>query len=237
MTVKKAGFQSTCIKRQCGQIIRPRLFILSNVRLMCEGLTLALSHQPTVAVVGSSDLPITPTRIAELRPDVLLLDIAIPGSLNVSLSLRETFVHVKIVAFAVSELELVACAEAGLSGYISREGSVEDVVAAVHHAMRGELLCSPRAAALLFGHVAVLSANSAPAAGEKSLTRREREIAALIEKGLPNKEIARLLRIEAATVKNHVHNLLTKLQVRRRGEAATRIRQDTTQHPGRISFC
>lgn len=204
---------------------RPRLFILSDVRLMCEGLALALSGQRSVVVVGTSDLSVSPDHISRLRPDVLLLDIG-TGSLGAMLPLRQLLPNLKVVAFAVAEVEdaVIACAEAGLSGYVSRTGSAEDVVAAVHRAVRGELLCSPRTAALLFTRVAALSAQPG-AAGDVLLTRREREITGLLEKGLSNKEIARLLHIGSATVKNHVHSILGKLQVRRRGEAAARIRR------------
>jgi DNA-binding NarL/FixJ family response regulator len=211
---------------------RPRLFILSDVRLFCEGLVLALSHEPTVMVVGSSDLSESPTRIAELYPDVLLLDVARPGSLEACLPLRQVLRDVKIVAFAVAEMdrEVIACAEAGVSGFVSKRGSAEDLVAAVHRALRRELLCSPRTAALLFSRMAVFPPQRDTVAGANILTRREHEIVVLVEKGLSNKEIARLLRIENATVKNHVHSILTKLQVRRRGEAAAQIRRAYVHH-------
>ena len=206
---------------------RPRLFILSNIRLLREGLTLAISHQPTVIVVGSSDISPSLTEIADLHPDVLLLDVARSGSLEICSPLRQILPDMKIVAFAVADVdrEIIACAEAGVAGYVSGAGSAEDVVAAVHRAVRGELLCSPRTAALLFSRMAVLSPKRGTATADNMLTRREHEIITLVEKGLSNKEIARLLRIGNATVKNHVHSILTKLQVRRRGEAAAQIRR------------
>jgi DNA-binding NarL/FixJ family response regulator len=214
------------------QLSRPRLFILSDIRLLREGLALALSHQATVNVVGSSDLSASPTRIAELRPDVLLLDAARPGGLDACFPLGQILPDMKIVAFAVAEVdrEIIACAEAGISGYVSRTGSAEDVVAAVHRAIRGELLCSPRTAALLFSRVAAFSPKRDTTAGDDMLTRREYEIITLVEKGLSNKEIARFLRIGNATVKNHVHSILTKLKVRRRGEAAAQIRRADAHH-------
>jgi DNA-binding NarL/FixJ family response regulator len=206
---------------------RPRLFILSNIRLLREGLTLAISHQPTVIVLGSSDISSSLTEIADLHPDVLLLDVARSGSLEICSPLRQILPDMKIVAFAVADVdrEIIACAEAGVAGYVSGTGSAEDVVAAVHRAVRGELLCSPRTAALLFSRMALLSPKQGTAAGNNMLTRREHEIITLVEKGLSNKEIARLLRIESATVKNHVHSILTKLRLRRRGEAAAQIRR------------
>jgi two-component system nitrate/nitrite response regulator NarL len=205
---------------------RPRLFILSDVRLVSEGLALALSQEPSVVVVGSSDPSLSPAQIAQFRPDVLLLDVARPSSLEVCLPLRRVLRDVKIVAFAVAEVdrEVIACAEAGVSSFVSKRGSAQDLVAAVHRAVRDELLCSPRTAALLFNHIAA-SPRRSTTTGDNNLTRREREIVAFIEKGLSNKAIARLLRIGDATVKNHVHSILTKLQVRRRAEAAERSRR------------
>jgi DNA-binding NarL/FixJ family response regulator len=176
--------------------------------------------------MGSSDLSISPTGIARFRPDVLLLDVARPNSLDSCRPLRRVLPDVKIVAFAVAEVdrEVIACAEAGVSSFVSKRGSAQDLVAAVHYAVRDELLCSPRTAALLLNHIAV-SPRRSTAAGDSNLTRRECEIVGLIEKGLSNKAIARLLRITDATVKNHVHSILTKLQVSRRAEAVERTRR------------
>jgi two-component system nitrate/nitrite response regulator NarL len=235
MATKEKNDTPAALGENPGRDLEPgrlRLFILSDVRLVFEGLALALSQLPTVIVVGASDLSLSPAQIAEFRPDVLLLDVARPSSLEACLSLRQALPDAKIVAFAVTGVEedVIACAEAGCDGFVSRKGSAEDLVAAVHRAVRHELLCSPRTAALLFSRMAVLSPRRVAAEGDTILTRREREIIRLLEKGLSNKEIARLLRIEHATVKNHVHSILAKLQVRRRGEAAAKIRRSDARH-------
>jgi DNA-binding NarL/FixJ family response regulator len=114
----------------------------------------------------------------------------------------------KIVAIAVSDIEqeVVACAEAGVSGFVSRN----------------ELVCSPRITALLFSRVASIRSERSHAPGNGALTRREHEIVSLMTQGLSNKEIARQ-RIQNATVKNHIHSILAKLHVRRRGEVAARM--------------
>lgn len=119
---------------------------------------------------------------------------------------------------------MLACAEAGVSGFVSRNGSIHDVVTAVHCAVRNELVCSPRIAALLFSRVAAAGSKRLVDRDNDALIRREHEIVSLIMQGLSNKEISRQLRIQNATVKNHIHNILSKLQVRRRGEVAARIR-------------
>jgi len=90
--------------------------------------------------------------------------------------------------------------------------------------VRGEAVCSPRVAGALLRRIAALATDGRSDRVPAHLTKREREIMGLIDEGLSNKEIAKRLRIEVATVKNHVHNILEKLQVHRRGEAAARVR-------------
>src|SRR5262249_39236172 len=122
--------------------------------------------------------------------------------------------------------------EAGISAYLTRDSSAEKLVEVVHQSLRGEFACPPRITGLLFRRLASLSAAAHPhfspgydADSPPPLTLRERQIVPLIEQGLSNKEIARSLNIEAATIKNHVHNILRKMNLRRRGEIATQIRR------------
>jgi two-component system nitrate/nitrite response regulator NarL len=97
----------------------------------------------------------------------------------------------------------------------------------VRSVTRGETLCSPRIAATLFRRVAALAADRRVGDERtlRRLTRRERQIVDLIADGLSNKEIAHRLQIEFATVKNHVHNILEKLQVTRRADAVAALRR------------
>jgi two-component system nitrate/nitrite response regulator NarL len=205
---------------------RPGVFILSDVRLYREGLSLCLSRQPTFAVLGMGDHSAAAlAQAVERSPDVIILDVADRRSFDVAKALRVHLPAVKMVAFAVGEAEeeVLACAAAGFAGYVARDGSEVDLVTAIENAYRGELCCSPRMAGLLFKQVAVLSVSHPAAAEPPNLTRRERQILELLARGLSNKEIAREMRIGSATVKNHVHNVLEKLRVRRRGEAAARL--------------
>jgi two-component system nitrate/nitrite response regulator NarL len=208
------------------QAIRPQVFIVSDVRLLCDGLVLSLSQQPSVTVVGSAELARASAGIAELRPDVVLLDVGSPGGLGMPVMLRQVLPDLKVVAIAVADVEqeVLACAEAGVSGFVSRNGSIQDLVRAVHCAVREELVCSPRIAALLFNRVAGIGPKALADRDHERLTRREYEIVAYITEGLSNKAIARQLRIQSATVKNHIHSILGKLRVRRRGEVAARMR-------------
>jgi two-component system, NarL family, nitrate/nitrite response regulator NarL len=208
---------------------RPRVFVLSDIRLLREGIVSALSLQSSVQVIGSSDLSEPPGRIANLRPDALLIDIT--GGLDAGHSIRGSMPATKVVALGVAEVEqaVMACASAGVSGFVTPGGSINDVVAAVHAAVRGELVCSPRTAAMLLRRVGLLNGRPPADTDKSSLTQREQDIVLLLNDGLSNKQIARSLNIQNATVKNHVHTILSKLRISRRGEVAAQLRR------GRVS--
>lgn len=204
-----------------------RVFILSDVRLYREGLGWSLSRRSDIEVVGASAPDAcTLAEIARSAPAAVVLDVTMAGALNLSRELARLAPGAKVIAFAVSQIEheLIACAEAGVAGYVSRDGSIDDIVKAIRSALCGEFVCSPRLGGLLLQRVAALSPAIPGPHDEPMLTRREYEILELINQGQSNKEIARSLRIGSATVKNHVHNILAKLQVKRRGEAAARLR-------------
>jgi DNA-binding NarL/FixJ family response regulator len=208
--------------RQFGPVA-PRVFLVSDVRLYREGLSASLAQRRQLELVGAGGAGDFLDRIVALQPEVLLLDLGACESLSIPRRARQVLPAIRVVAFAVAEIgeNVLACAEAGISGYVTIDGSIEDVVAAVFRALRGELMCSPRIAALLFSRMATFSDGRIPASADaSSLTRREREIAALVACHLPNKEIARRLRLGPTTVKNHVHNILQKLNVHRRGDIA-----------------
>jgi two-component system, NarL family, nitrate/nitrite response regulator NarL len=117
------------------------------------------------------------------------------------------------------ESEVLACAAAGVDGYVPLNATAEDLVAALRGVMRQELVCSPKVAASLYNCVGLLRSVSA-----EPLTIREIEVIDLMNAGLSNKEIARRLGIEASTAKNHVQSILSKLNVHRRGQAAAKLR-------------
>jgi DNA-binding NarL/FixJ family response regulator len=140
------------------------------------------------------------------------------------------------VALGISnvESEVLAYVEAGIAGYVPRDGSLEDLAAVVDSVARDESVVTPRVAASLMRRVKALASDRAPSARNATLTAREGEIAYLIEQGKSNKEIAVLLNIEVATVKNHVHNILEKLHINRRGQVSGNLhRQDRWRRPGR----
>ena len=131
---------------------------------------------------------------------------------------------VKVIAISINgdRNDVVAWAEAGVAGFATRDDSLGDLIDIVKCVARDEMPCSPPVAAALLRRVGVLAAGRTEP--ECRLTSRELEIIALIERGLSNKEVARALYIQLATVKNHVHNILEKLQVGRREDAVEVVR-------------
>ncbi len=213
-----------------------RLLIVTDVRLYGEGLQEILSREPEFEVVGIAAE--TEAALALLRSsfaNVVLLDAAMPECRYTARALLEIEPTPKLVALAVPETpeKVIACAEAGASAYVTRDSSLSTLVEVLVRVTRGEILCSPMMAGSLFRCIGKLSATPTGTASWLGLTSRERAVAELVEQGCSNKEIARRLSIEVATVKNHVHNLLEKLEVNRRGEAVARLRGDLLRDPSR----
>jgi DNA-binding NarL/FixJ family response regulator len=210
-----------------------RVLVVSDVRFVRDGLCSVLAGQVGIEVVNDVDTHHAQEWSAQLRPDIVLFDAVRPESVQHVRDLVALIPHSKVIAFGVRETdeEILALAAAGTAGYIRESSEISDVVRVLERIMCDELLCSPKTAASLYRRVASLSQSkqehdSAPDPGERaaSLSQRELQIAQLVDRGLTNKQIGRQLGIEAATVKNHVHNICEKLKVHRRGEAVARIR-------------
>jgi two-component system, NarL family, nitrate/nitrite response regulator NarL len=214
------------------QPARPRVFMLSGNRLLREAAALALADLGMIDIVGSSDTPTQFMLTGDVCPDVVLLDAATHGKPEMVIAARDSFEGVKIIAFGLEERDdvIVTCAKAGVSGFVTANASLEDLIAAVHATVRGELICSPRIAGILLSQVRKLAVQSHCSPKTLALTTREREIVVLMSEGLSNKQIARSIKVQNATVKNHVHSILGKLGVRSRCEAVAQFHQicDTT---------
>jgi DNA-binding NarL/FixJ family response regulator len=204
------------------------VLVVSDVRLYRHGLAEILARHEGIDVVGTAASADDALTAARGHPTALVLvDVTMPGGVEEIRTVVRALPAAKVLALTVAddEEQVIAWAEAGVSGYVTRESSLEELVAAIHGAQRGEVICSPRLAATLLRRVRSLSAGVAPSAGgEPPLTARELEIVDLLDAGLSNKEIASRLFIEVATVKNHVHNILEKLRVRRRSEVGAMLR-------------
>jgi len=155
----------------------------------------------------------TPSALATLTSREREIVASTPGTRVVTLGITD------------DDPEVLPLAEAGVAGYVTTEASADEIVLVVESVARGEMPCSPRLAATLLQRVATLAQEQRTPSALATLTSREREIVGLIGDGLSNKEIASGLCIEVATVKNHVHNILEKLNVTRRADAAALVRR------------
>lgn len=191
---------------------------------------------PRVAFVTDTD--VFRDALAEMLPRYGLTVVGRPSDANVVLvdvvaGARVSALHdvaaaepeTPVLAINVRDADpdVLACIEAGAVGYVLQGASLDDLADAAHRAVRDEPLASPHVIATLMRRVAALSED-----GRKgtigSLTSRELEVVELIEQGMSNKEIAAQLSIAVTTVKNHVHSILEKLKVHRRGEVAWVVR-------------
>lgn len=157
-------------------------------------------------------------------PTITLLNMGIDDSLAWLQQLTDAQARVVVLGVRDAEADVVACAEAGAAGYLFRDDSLDSLCDLIQAVARDETICSPRTAAVLLRRVAAAAAERRARTGVGLLTPREGEVLELVEQGLANREIAQRLSIEVRTVKNHVHAILGKLGVQRRGQAAAQAR-------------
>jgi DNA-binding NarL/FixJ family response regulator len=210
---------------------RPALgiVILSHVRFLRESLCEVLGRDPGIAILGhyavlGEALDETVTR----HVDVLLLDAAYIGGTGTVRQIREAAPEVRVVVLSIIETQenVVNWAEAGITGYIPTTAALTELTTLLHDISNGKQACSAHVAAGLLRRIASGATDDEHApTSPLLLTSRELQILNLIDAGLSNKEIARQLVISLGTTKSHVHSLLAKLNVQRRGQAAALMRQ------------
>lgn len=208
-----------------------RVAVASTVRLVREGLSIALRGREGIGDALAVDLDADGlATAARAEPDVILVDLrgALPAT--VARLLKAACPTARLVAFGLSETDrdVFACAASGFAGYVAVDSGADDLYRAVLDASQGRMRCAPHIAAAMFVRLGDLLCPAVGTMPFAQLTARETEILELADQGRSNKEIARHLRISCATVKNHMHNILQKLQVSRRGEAAARLRGTRT---------
>ena len=208
------------------------VLLVTPIRLYAEGIAAALREVDAIdRVIVVQGCETALGQLARDPLDVVVLDLA--GIDDVAAA--QAFVAaaaVPVVALAVREhdRDVVAWAERGAMGIVTRRASLDDLVHAVLAAARGECGCSTWVASALLRRVAEVGAERRRPAPHAELTLREREIGALLVEGLSNKEIAARLLLGVSTVKNHVHNLLGKIDAHTRAEAVALL--VATQDPG-----
>jgi DNA-binding NarL/FixJ family response regulator len=204
------------------------VIIVDRSRLICSVMSAVLKEENDMQIVGSATSVDDVLDLIRLRNcDVVLLSTNLPdgSALELAKTLQGEF-STKVVIIGVPERQdlILQYIEAGAAGYVLREDSEEDMINKIRAVHAGEALVSPEIAAALMSRIAELVEVRPSLESDTDrlaeLTPREQEVLDLIGKDLSNRQIAQRLVIEVGTVKNHVHSILRKLDVRSRRDAA-----------------
>jgi DNA-binding NarL/FixJ family response regulator len=199
-----------------------RILLYARVRLFGESLGACLEDEDAVTAVAvehqSLDLG---RRATAFEADIILFDVTPRSELATVRAVTDECPGTPIVALAVPQFadDVIACADAGFVSYVPRDSSLADLMLILRMALRGEAQCDPRIARSLLEEIRRRRDPDVFRDPDAQLTRREVETLRLVSLGLTNKEIAAQLNLSVATVKNHVHAVLRKLELKRRTEA------------------
>ncbi len=201
-----------------------RGLVVDDQQLFRRGLTMLLAVEPGLEVVGEAGDGVEGTQLAETAaPDVVLLDVRMPkrSGIEACLAIKESVPSAKIIMLTVSdeEADLYEAVKSGASGYLLKDSSIEEVAQAIRVVADGQSLISPSMAIKLIDEFKQMSRPERESGPALRLTERELDVLRLVAQGHSNKEIAVRLFISENTVKNHVRNMLEKLQLHSRMEA------------------
>jgi NarL family two-component system response regulator LiaR len=199
-----------------------RVMIVDDHAVVRQGLKTFLDLQDDILVAGeASDGADAVQRVDELAPDVILMDLIMPRLDGIEAVRRIKRARPKTQVLVLTSFgddqKVFAAIRAGAIGFLLKDVSPRDLAAAIFAAHRGEATLSPGIATRLMQELAT---GGQPAADEHALTERERAVLALIAQGRSNKQISEELSISEKTVKTHVSNILTKLHLEDRTQAA-----------------
>lgn len=198
--------------------------MVDDQELFRRGLTMLLAVEPGLEVVGEAGDGAEGATLAEsAAPDVVLLDVRMPkkSGIEACLAIKESVPSAKIIMLTVSdeEADLYEAVKSGASGYLLKDSSIEEVAQAIRVVADGQSLISPSMAIKLIDEFKQMSRPERETGPALRLTERELDVLRLVAQGHSNKEIAARLFISENTVKNHVRNMLEKLQLHSRMEA------------------
>jgi DNA-binding NarL/FixJ family response regulator len=203
-----------------------KVLIVDDHSIFRHGLVALLSLEKQLKVVGqASDGYEAMQRAGELAPDLIIMDVQMPGcnGVEATRSIRENGFSGSILMLTVSDREddLFAAIKAGANGYLLKNVEPEELIDAITHVARGEAIISPIMATKLLGEFKLVTGRKAQrtAEPETSLSEREEEILRLVAKGASNKDVASSLFITENTVKCHMRNIMGKLHLKNRYEA------------------
>ena len=199
-----------------------RILIVDDHAIVREGQRALIDTEPGMELVGEAADGVQAVEMARsLQPDVILLDLLMPrkGGIEAAREIKEENPTARILVLTsfADDQKVYAAIKAGALGYLLKDASPQELLAAIREVYRGEPSMSPLIAQKLMREL-VRSSSQPPT--EQALTEREVEILTLVAQGLPNQEIAETLVISERTVRTHVSNILSKLHLANRTQAA-----------------
>jgi DNA-binding NarL/FixJ family response regulator len=203
-----------------------RVVISDDHQLFRRGLKMVLEAEEDIEVVGeAADGQEALARVEELAPDLVLMDVRMPrmGGIEATRAIRQLFPTTRIIVLTVSDEQddLFGAVKAGANGYLLKEVSIEEVADAVRKVYAGESLLSAALASRLLAEFAAQPKPAEDPSTSPRLTEREVAVLKQVALGHDNAFIAAQLGLSESTVRNHVANILTKLQLRSQIEPAT----------------
>ena len=215
--------------------------IVDDQPLIRTGLRTMLEHAPDVAIVGEADDGEQAVAlVGRHRPDVVLMDIRMPLIDGIEATRRITadpnLAAVRVIMLTTFDLDdyVYAAIRAGASGFMLKDARPEDILSAVRVVAAGDALLAPSVTRRLIAELAARPPETPPAPAPElaALTEREREVLALVGRGLSNAEIAERLYVSPATAKTHVSHIMTKLYARDRAQLVVLAYESGLVRPG-----
>jgi len=209
-----------------------RILIVDDHILFREGITGIINSQPDMQIIGEASEGLEAiVKAGQIKPDLILMDIQMPGvdGIEATAKIKSENPEVVIVMLTIwdDDEQLFQAIKYGAQGYLLKNIHSTEMLKQLRGAMRGEAALSPVMAANVLEEFRRLSRKALIDSGDElaMLTPREQEVIGLVAKGTSDKEIAETLTISLHTVKSHVRNILSKLQVNNRREAAELARR------------
>jgi DNA-binding NarL/FixJ family response regulator len=207
-----------------------RVVLVDDHPVYREGLARLLSQSGVEVVAQAGNGPDALSIVEEAAPDVVVMDLNMPGMSGVDVTRklveRNPASRVLVVSVSAQEEDVTEAILAGASGYVLKDGPVEEVVAGIQAAANGESLISPRIATMLLRRMRLDGPHETEPPGTTPLSERELQVLRLVAEGKGNQEIGEVLYIGQSTVRNHISSILMKLQVENRVQAAVRAVRD-----------
>lgn len=196
-----------------------RVVVVDDHEIVRRGLAELLSTSGDIELVGeAANGAVAVDVVAQVRPDVVLMDLSMPELDGVGATQRivadDAEARVVVLTSFADDRHIADALRAGAIGYVLKHAGPDDLLDAIRAAARGEAPLDPKAARVL------LTSRMSPARGSQTLSAREEEVLRLVAEGLANKQIARRLSIKERTVKAHLTNVFNRIGVSDRTQAA-----------------